>query len=369
MTAVLQIIYAIITIGGSFVNILKLKIFSVVKNLFVVFVSTQELSMKFLFYLAWFVMTASLVVPNALAFEPTSPECLAPAKQGGGIHLTCELAAKSLLAANLIDVPMTVNFKPGGIGAIAYNYVVGVKSDAPSMIVAASSGSALNLAIKKFGRYGVEDVRWLGALGTDYGMIAVPPEAPWNDLNELINDLTDGKRIVFGGGGSIGSQDWMKIALLVREAGIDPRSLRYVAFEGGGEALSAFTAGVFQVFSGDVSEIKTLLNLEQLKVLAVLAPERLSGKLASIPTASEQGYPINWPVWRGFYMGPDVSDEAFNWWVNTFRRLVKTREFAEERRKLGLYPFFMVGDAFDHYVQGSVKKHHQTAVSIGLINE
>ncbi len=34
-------------------------------------------------------------------------------------------------------------------------------------------GSLLNLSQGKFGRYGVDDVRWLASVGTDYGMIAV----------------------------------------------------------------------------------------------------------------------------------------------------------------------------------------------------
>jgi len=316
-----------------------------------------------------FYLFTGLLITTVHAFEPTDPACLAPAKQGGGIHLTCELASTSLLAANLIDIPMETIFKPGGIGAVAYNYVVGVKRNDPSMVVAASSGSALNLAIKKFGRYGVEDVRWLGALGADYGLVAVQPDAPWNSLVELINDLKRGQPIVIGGGGSIGSQDWMKSALLAREAGLDPKKLNYVAFEGGGEALSAFAAGHFQVFSGDVSEVRDLLSREEIKVLAVFSPDRLNGHLSSIPTATEQGYPIQWRVWRGFYMGPDVSDDAYNWWVNTFRRLVKTEEFNEQRKKLGLYPFFMVGEEFGTYVRKSVRKHRRTAMDIGLIHD
>lgn len=309
------------------------------------------------------------VSDQAMALEPANPECLAPAKRGGGIHLTCELATRSLLAANLLDVPMTLNYKPGGIGAVAYNYVVGVRNSDPGLIVAASSGSALNLAIKKFGSYDVEDVRWLGALGADYGVIAVHADAPWDNLDDLIAALRKKETIVVGGGGSIGSQDWMKFALLMKEAGIDPRATSYVAFEGGGEALSAFSSGYIQVFSGDISEVNPLREKDRVKILAVLATERLPGEFAEIPTAIEQGYPVDWRVWRGFYMGPEVSDEAYNWWVNTFRRLVKTEEFSRQREQTGLFPFFMVGDEFDSYVRTSVRKHRQTAVSIGLIDE
>lgn len=305
----------------------------------------------------------------AQAFEPDTPECLAPAKRNGGMHLTCELAARSLLSANLLDSPLTINFKPGGIGAVAYNYVVGIKNSAPDLIVAASSGSTLNLALKKFGSYDVDAVRWLGALGADYGAIAVPADAPWDTLSDLIEALKSKQRIIIGGGGSIGSQDWMKFALLMKEAGIDPKSINYVAFEGGGEALSALSSGYIQVFPGDVSELHGTLDKKQIKVLAVLAPERLPGEFVSVPTAREQNYPVEWRIWRGFYMGPQVSDEAYNWWVNTFRRLVKTEEFERQRRAMGLYPFFLVGEEFDAYVRTSVRKYHQIAVDIGLIHE
>ena len=96
----------------------------------------------------WLMLLLLCVTTELPAFEPTAYECLAPAKVGGGMDLSCRLAANALLAANLIDVPMTINFKPGGIGAVAYNYVVGVHNNDPQLIVAASSGSALNIATK-----------------------------------------------------------------------------------------------------------------------------------------------------------------------------------------------------------------------------
>jgi len=303
------------------------------------------------------------------AFEPSKTECLIPAKKGGGMALSCELVAHALKESNLIDQDMFLKFKPGGIGAVAYNYIVGVRNNDPELIVAASSGSALNIATRKFGEYDANAVRWLGALGADYGLIAVRLDAPWNDLNELVSALKNSqKKIIIGGGGSIGSQDWMKAALIAKTSGIDPRSIRYVAFEGGGAALSALFAGYINVFSGDVSEIHHL-ELSKIKVLAVLSKERLPGKLSGVPTAREQGYDVEWTIWRGFYMGPKVGEDAYNWWVNTFRRLIKTKEFETERNRLGLYPFSLIGRQFDVFVQQSVERQRQIAVDIGLINE
>jgi putative tricarboxylic transport membrane protein len=309
-----------------------------------------------------------MVHSESAAFELTRPECLVPAKKNGGLDLTCILAANALLKADLIDTPMSINYKPGGIGAVAYNYVVGVRNNDPQLLVAASSGSALNIAIKKFGRYDANAVRWLGALGADYGVIAVRDDAPWQSLDELIESLKkDQNSIIFGGGGSIGSQDWMKTALVVKAVGIDPKSIRYAAFEGGGEAATALLEGYIQVFPGDAAELHNLLKTKKVRVLALLAETRLPGIFAGVPTAKEQGISVNWTIWRGYYLGPKVSDDDYNWWVNTFRRLIKTDEFQQERKRNGLYSFEMIGQPFEEFVRNSVRQYRQVATDIGLL--
>ncbi len=48
---------------------------------------------------------------------------------------------------------------------------------------------------------------------------------------------------MIGSGGTVGSQDWMQTALIAKAAGINPRALRYVALEGGGEIATALLGG------------------------------------------------------------------------------------------------------------------------------
>ncbi|WP_240493051.1 Bug family tripartite tricarboxylate transporter substrate binding protein [Kushneria phosphatilytica] len=236
--------------------------------------------------------------PAQAAVELDKPECLAPAKPGGGYDLTCRLAATSLQQTGILKKPMAVNYMPGGIGAVAYNHVMGVRDDDPNLIVAASTGAALNLAEGKFGKYDGSEVRWLGAVATDYGAIVVREDAPWQNLDELMEDLKQNPgKVVFGAGGTVGSQDWMKAALTAKAADIDPRKLRYVAFEGGGESLAALLGNHIQVFTGDLSEIESQLKGGKVRVLAALSDERQGGAFADIPTAKEQGYDVEWPIW------------------------------------------------------------------------
>ena len=297
------------------------------------------------------------------------PECLAPAKPGGGYDLTCRLASNGLEQAKLLESPMLVNYMPGGIGAVAFNHVNGVRKNDPDLIVAASTGAALNLALGKFGRqYDASNVRWVGALGVDYGAVVVAADAPWQNLDELMKTLqSDPSSVVIGAGGTVGSQDWMKAALMAKSGGVDPRSLRYVSFEGGGESLAALLGGHIQVFTGDLAELKPQLDSGTIRVLAALSDQRMDGVYEEIPTAKEQGYDVEWPIWRGYYMGPEVSDAEYNAWVERLQKLDEQEKFAEMREARGLFPMSKFGSDFDSYVKNQVEEFRGLAKEVGLV--
>ncbi len=77
--------------------------------------------------------------------------------------------------------------------------------------------------------------------------------------------------------------------------------MRYVAFEGGGETLTALLGNHIQVLSGDISEMTPYINEGKIRILAVYSDKRLGDGLSDIPTAKEQGYDIVWPIIRGLY--------------------------------------------------------------------
>jgi putative tricarboxylic transport membrane protein len=175
---------------------------------------------------------------------------------------------------------------------------------------------------------------------------------------EIVYDR-DGKNpasIVIGAGASIGSQDWMKAALLAQKANVDPHKMRYVAFEGGGEPVTALLGNHVQAVSGDLSEMVPYLQGNKIRVLAVFSNERLPGALADVPTAKEQGYDLVWPIIRGFFVGPKVSDAEYQWWVDEFTKLQQTEAFKKQRELRGLFEFNMNGKALDAYVKNRWKR-------------
>lgn len=308
---------------------------------------------------------------SAQAQQPAKPECIAPAQPGGGFDLTCRLAVAGLAETKLLAEPMRIVYMPGGIGAVAYNNIVAQRPNDPNAIIAFSGGSLLNLAQGKFGKYTADDVRWLAAIGSDFGVAIVRDDSPYKDLKSLMAALkADPTKVVLGAGGSIGSQDWMKAALTAKAAGVDYKKMRFVAFEGGGEATTALRGGHIQAYMGDAAEARTLLDGgSPIRVLAVFSDKRLPGKMSNIPTAAEQGFDINWPIIRGFYMGPKVSDAQYQWWAGAFSKLMKTPEFAALQEKNGLFPFDMTGNELDAYIKQRVKFYTELADSFGLIKK
>jgi len=313
---------------------------------------------------------AAGVAPGASIAGPLDKtECIAAAKPGGGFDLTCKLAQTALMDAQIVKDPMRVTYMPGGIGAVAYNAVVAQRPGEPNTIVAFSGGSLLNIAQGKFGKYTDSDVRWLAVVGADYGAVVVRKDSPYKNLKDLAAALkADSTKVVFGAGGTVGSQDWMKAALTAKAAGVNHKTMRFVAFEGGGEAISALQGGHVHVYSGDASEAASQIKAgANIRVIAVMSDKRLPGALADVPTAKEQGFDVEWPIVRGFYMGPKVSDADFNAWTDAFNKVMRTPEYARLRDERGLYPFSLTGTALDVYIKRYTQQYRKLAADFGLV--
>jgi putative tricarboxylic transport membrane protein len=312
------------------------------------------------FFLALPFSAADAAAPRA--------ECIAPAKPGGGFDLTCRLLRDMLalpLPAPVADVE--VRYLPGGIGAVAFDRAVTQRWSDPRTFVAFSTGSLVNLAQGKFGPHAPGDVHWLAMLGTEYGAVAVRKDSRIQSLAALRELLArDPAAVTFGAGGTVGSQDWIKAALLVKAAGSDHRAMRFIAYEGGGQALAALKGGHVDVFCGDALEAAAAMADGQLKLVAVLAPQRLAGKLSGVPTAREQGIDLVWPTARGVYMGPGVGARDLEEWSRTLARIQARPEYARLLERYGLQPQPLHGAELDRYVKDEVARLREVVKALGL---
>lgn len=300
----------------------------------------------------------ALLAGPAAAFEPEAPECIAPANPGGGWDFTCRQVGKTLQDEGLIPQTMQVVNLAGGGGGVAFAEVVNKRGDDNDLLVAASSATATRLATGAFPGNTMDQVRWVASIGADYGVIAVAADSPVNTLPELLDQIkADPNSVAVAGGSAVGGWDHLKVLIAAKEFGIDDvRAVKYIAFDGGGEAVTQLLAGSVQAFTGDLSEAKGFVDSGDIKVIAVLSPERLSGDFADMPTAVEQGINAIGANWRGFYAPKGMSDEAYDYWVNAIGTLYDSAEWKDVMVTNGLAPLDLRGPDFEKFVAESVQE-------------
>jgi putative tricarboxylic transport membrane protein len=328
--------------------------------------------MKFPFVKTLIATATFTLAAQASAFEQSrTAECIAPANPGGGWDFTCRSVGKVLADLGYISGNVQTVNMPGAGGGVAFAHTVSKRDDDSALIVAASTATTTRLAQGQFVGMDQDMVRWVGALGADYGVIAVSKDSPYQTLNALMDALkADPNAVKFGGGSAAGGWDHLKVLIAGRSAGIEKANLpkvKYLAYSGGGEAITQVVGGHIEAYTGDISEAQGFMESGDLRVLAVLSEERLPAPLDNIPTAREQNIDAVAPNWRGFYVPKNVSNEAYQWWVDTLDGVYNSDNWKAVMVQNGLMPFHKSGADFDEYVQQQVDSIKEISTEIGLI--
>ncbi|OOY17524.1 tripartite tricarboxylate transporter substrate-binding protein [Thioclava sp. DLFJ4-1] len=320
--------------------------------------------------MAFKLMRAAIAVAAlTVATGASAQECIAPANPGGGWDFTCRQVGKSMQDLGLIDSTMQVVNLAGGGGGVAFAEVVNKRNDDDNLIVAASSATATRLAQGAYPGNSMDQVRWIGSIGADYGVIAVAADSDIQTLPELLDEIkADPASVSVAGGSAVGGWDHLKVLIAADAYGIDDvRKVKYIAFDGGGEAVTQLLAGSVQAFTGDLSEAKGFVDSGDIRVIAVLAPERLDGEFSEFPTAKEQGVDAIGANWRGFYAPGGMSDEAYQMWVDKVGQLYASDEWKQVMAANGLAPLDLQGAEFESFVQNSVQQIQDISRQIGII--
>lgn len=304
------------------------------------------------------------------ADPPDIRECIAPADPGGGWDFTCRSIARVLVEEKIVARGIqTVNMAGAG-GGRAFAYVVAKRGGDEGLFVAASTATIVRLAQNQFAGMTADKVKWIGAVGLDYGIIAVNKDSRYDSLSALFAALkNDSSAVTFAGASSYGGWDHLKILLTAKAYGIgNARKIRYLSFNNGGDALIQVIGGHLDAFTGDLSEARGLIASGDLKVLAVLSPKRLAPPFEHIPTAKEQGIDYAGGAnWRGFYLPGGVSEADYDWWVATLNALDESHEWQEVIKQNGLLPFHSTGKAFVAYIKQQIKDIQRISKDLGII--
>ena len=313
-------------------------------------------------------LMTSAVLGLGAASSATAAECIAPANPGGGWDFTCRQIGKIMYDIGAVDKPIQVTNMAGAGGGLAFGHVVAERGDDADLIIAASSATSTRLAQNAYAGMTADQVRFVGAIGADPGVIVVAADSPYQSLNDLVDAIkANPGKLAFAGGSAVGGFDHLKPLMVLQRAGVmDVRAIKYIGLDGGADAITQTVGGFTQAMTGDMSEIVGFLKSGDVRALAVLTEERVPG-FESIPTAEEQGIDVVAVNWRGLYIPKDVSDATFDMWAERLQKVADSTEWKEAMAANGLAPFTKVGGDFQSYVDGVVAEVRILSKEIGVI--
>ncbi len=295
-------------------------------------------------------------------------ECIAPANPGGGWDFTCRQIGKILFDIGQVSSPVVVTNMAGAGGGLAFSTVVNERNTDADLIVAASSATSTRLAQNAYGGATADQVRFVGAIGADPGVIVVAADSPFMTLSDMVEAIkADPTSVAFAGGSAAGGFDHMKPLQIMKAAGFtDITQIPYIGVDGGADAITQTIGGFTQAMTGDMSEIVGFIQSGEVRVLAVLSEERVPG-FEDIPTAVEQGYNVVAVNWRGLYVPGGISDAEFQVWADRLQAVAESDEWKEAMAANGLAPFTKVGNDFQTWVDGVIAETVELSKEIGVI--
>ncbi len=295
-------------------------------------------------------------------------ECIAPANPGGGWDFTCRQIGKILYDIGQVDQPVQVTNMAGGGGGLAFSHVVNERADDADLIVAASQATATRLAQNAYAGMTADQVRFVGAIGADPGVIVVAADSPFQSLGDMVDAIkADPGSVAFAGGSAAGGFDHLKVLMVLKEAGFtDITKVKYIGVDGGADAITQTIGGFTQGMTGDMSEIVGFLQSGEVRALAVLTEERVPG-FEDVPTAKEQGLDVVAVNWRGLYVPKGISDEKFEEWGAKLQAVADSAEWKEAMAANGLAPFTKVGGDFQSWVDGVIGDTVELSKEIGVL--
>ena len=132
-------------------------------------------------------------------------ECIAPANPGGGWDFTCRQIGKIMYDIGVVEKPIQVTNMAGAGGGLAFNHVVAERNDDADLIVAASSATSTRLAQNAYAGMTADQVRFVGAIGADPGVIVVAKDSPFQTLGDLLDAIkAKPGSVTFAGGSATG---------------------------------------------------------------------------------------------------------------------------------------------------------------------
>ena len=310
---------------------------------------------------------AALLLPTPGRANPAFPErplsLLVPANPGGGWDQLARLMQQVISEAKLSPKPVDVFNKGGAGGLIGLAEIMTRRHDDPYTIIVAGLG-LIGSAISQHSPFMASESKPLARLIVENLMVAVPPNSPYNSMEDLVAAIQADPASITWAGGSAGGTDHILVGLITKACGVSSDKVRFVAYSGGGEASSAIMGGQVTAAVAGYGEWKGLAEAGHIRVLATSAPERFDDK--TVPILKEAGLDIVFQNWRGVFAAPGAPAYAIQWWSDLLREMTQRPEWRSFLAGKGWEDGYMGSEEFTALIDREERLYRSTLQQLGI---
>jgi putative tricarboxylic transport membrane protein len=311
-------------------------------------------------------LIAAAPVHAQTAWVPTKPvEIVVGVSPGGGIDRTARLIQKIMQDHRLVAQPVNVVNKPGGGTAIAQAYLNQHAGDAHYWEIASTSLLTNHIIGKSAMTH--RDFSPIVMLYDEYLGFAVAADSPIKDAKQLLETLKNRiDTLPVGIATSAGNTNHIGAGIVAKAAGADVKKLKVVVFGSGGESMTAVLGGHVGLVVTPSANLIPHLQSGRMRVLAISAPRRLIGALASVPTWKEQGVDAVVTNWRPIVGPKGLTAAQTAYWEGIFSKLVATDEWKQEVERSGAVSHYMGSRELAAYFDKEYAEYRAVLTDLGL---
>lgn len=306
------------------------------------------------------------IIGSAAATEWTpsrAVEFVAPANPGGGWDTLVRTAANVIRTEGLADQNFAAINVPGGGGAVAWAQIARDSGNDHKLF--ATSPPIILVPLAGTSRFNHSDFTPVARLITDYSIVLVSKDSPYESITDLLEAIGENPRLSVGGGSAAGSMDHISMAGAAAAAGINAASVNYIAFSGGGEAMTSLLGGHVEAVVTGAGEASAQLEGGEIRALGVSSPERIPG--LDVPTYKEQGLDYTFDIWRGVMAPKDISEEALRYYEDLFARMMETDDWKEATERLGWLDAYQNSEEFGEFLDMQLTQFRAVLSELGLL--
>ncbi|WP_093803640.1 tripartite tricarboxylate transporter substrate binding protein [Streptomyces sp. Wb2n-11] len=287
---------------------------------------------------------------------------MVPNTPGGGYDITARTAAKNAEDAGLTHNIEVFNL-PGAGGTVGLTRLVGEHGNgklAMSMGLGVVGAVHTNKSPRTLG-----DTTPIARLTEEQDIVVVGKNSPYKTIDDLVAAWKKNPaKLPVGGGSSPGGPDHLAPMLMAKAAGIEPKSVNYIPFDGGGELLASILGNKVAFGVSGVGEYLDQIESGELRLLAVTGPERVKGLDA--PTLRESGLDTDFTNWRGIVAPPGLTDAERDKLVALVGKLHASPEWQASMKKNGWDDAFLTGEEFGDFLDEQDERVDSVLKELGL---